>query len=136
LGGVTIVQKGTKDIISDGVGYLECCEDGSPRRCGGQGDVLSGSIATFLAWSFNNNNNNNKSPQSSPGKQSNEPKSEKEKGNVFSPTVLSAYASSLLLRSSASDAFSIHKRGTTTPNIIDRIPIVFDQIWPSSQFMK
>lgn len=28
-----------------------CDEMGSPRRCGGQGDVLAGTIATFLAWS-------------------------------------------------------------------------------------
>ena len=29
---------------------VECTETGSPRRCGGQGDILSGSIATFLSW--------------------------------------------------------------------------------------
>ena len=31
-----------------------CDELGSPRRCGGQGDVLAGTIATFLAWSTRN----------------------------------------------------------------------------------
>uniref|UniRef100_A0A1I7W6R2 Uncharacterized protein n=1 Tax=Heterorhabditis bacteriophora TaxID=37862 RepID=A0A1I7W6R2_HETBA len=25
-------------------------EDGSPRRCGGQGDACSGSLALFLLW--------------------------------------------------------------------------------------
>ena len=28
----------------------DCGQGGSPRRCGGQGDVLSGSLATFLHW--------------------------------------------------------------------------------------
>ena len=46
--GVTIVQKGHVDIITDGQVLLECSEKGSLRRCGGQGDVLSGAMAG--AW--------------------------------------------------------------------------------------
>ena len=51
LGGVAIIQKGISDIITDGKNILECDEPGTPRRCGGQGDLLAGSLATFLAWS-------------------------------------------------------------------------------------
>lgn len=29
---------------------IECDERGSPRRCGGQGDLLSGTIGLFLHW--------------------------------------------------------------------------------------
>jgi ATP-dependent NAD(P)H-hydrate dehydratase len=29
---------------------VDCAECGSPRRCGGQGDILSGILATSLAW--------------------------------------------------------------------------------------
>jgi ATP-dependent NAD(P)H-hydrate dehydratase len=29
---------------------LTCDEEGSLRRCGGQGDLLSGSLGTFLYW--------------------------------------------------------------------------------------
>jgi NAD(P)H-hydrate repair Nnr-like enzyme with NAD(P)H-hydrate dehydratase domain len=43
---------GAHDIISNGV-YTETCDAaGSPRRCGGQGDLLSGTLATFLIWSL------------------------------------------------------------------------------------
>jgi ATP-dependent NAD(P)H-hydrate dehydratase len=42
MGGVTIVQKGKTDYISDGKTVLSSDYFGSPRRCGGQGDVLSG----------------------------------------------------------------------------------------------
>ena len=28
----------------------ECAAGGSPRRCGGQGDVLAGALATLLHW--------------------------------------------------------------------------------------
>ncbi|CAI0466302.1 unnamed protein product [Linum tenue] len=43
IGGVTILRKGRSDLISDGdiVNSVSIC--GSPRRCGGQGDILSGS---------------------------------------------------------------------------------------------
>jgi ATP-dependent NAD(P)H-hydrate dehydratase len=50
LGGVTIVSKGQVDIISNGVVTLTCTENGSPRRQGGQGDVLSGIMAAFVGW--------------------------------------------------------------------------------------
>ncbi|KAJ3287333.1 hypothetical protein HK104_008649, partial [Borealophlyctis nickersoniae] len=50
FGNVTIVQKGSVDVISNGKQVITCDAPGSPRRCGGQGDLLSGSLATFLAW--------------------------------------------------------------------------------------
>jgi ATP-dependent NAD(P)H-hydrate dehydratase len=50
LGGVTIVQKGAKDFISNGETTLTVDLKGGLKRSGGQGDTLTGSIATFLAW--------------------------------------------------------------------------------------
>ncbi|KAI1277075.1 H-hydrate dehydratase [Xylaria sp. FL0933] len=50
LGGVTIVQKGGKDFISNGETTLVVDLKGGLKRSGGQGDTLTGSIATFLAW--------------------------------------------------------------------------------------
>lgn len=51
LGGVTIVQKGFKDFISDGeTSTLTVDLTGGKKRSGGQGDTLTGSIATFLGW--------------------------------------------------------------------------------------
>ncbi|ODV90982.1 hypothetical protein CANCADRAFT_2704 [Tortispora caseinolytica NRRL Y-17796] len=57
--GVTIVQKGECDLIAY-PGFAETVEvttRGSPRRAGGQGDILSGCIATMLAWreAYHNN---------------------------------------------------------------------------------
>lgn len=68
-GGVTIVQKGPTDIIAiDTTGSsssaseskisesetvterIEVDTQGGYKRCGGQGDVLSGSIGTLMAW--------------------------------------------------------------------------------------
>ena len=66
LDGPVVVAKGEVDIVALDVDigestgkvwhrishrrHLVCDEPGSPRRCGGQGDVLAGAIATFLAW--------------------------------------------------------------------------------------
>ncbi|CAG0921756.1 unnamed protein product [Notodromas monacha] len=50
LGSLTVVRKGRSDIISNGVVTFDCSLPGSPRRCGGQGDLLSGSVATLAFW--------------------------------------------------------------------------------------
>ncbi|KAF8467753.1 H-hydrate dehydratase [Kalaharituber pfeilii] len=50
LGGVTVVQKGKKDWISNGNDTIFCQVTGGSKRSGGQGDTLTGSLGTFLAW--------------------------------------------------------------------------------------
>jgi ATP-dependent NAD(P)H-hydrate dehydratase len=50
LGGVTVIQKGEKDYISNGKTTLTVDLVGGKKRSGGQGDTLTGAIATFLAW--------------------------------------------------------------------------------------
>jgi len=50
LGGVTIIQKGSKDYISDSQQTMISDLPGGLKRSGGQGDTLTGSLATFLAW--------------------------------------------------------------------------------------
>ncbi|KAI0295944.1 Ribokinase-like protein [Russula brevipes] len=62
LGGVTVLQKGESDIIAvntEGAAAAHEAEQkevvvmrtpGGMKRCGGQGDILSGSVGAFLAW--------------------------------------------------------------------------------------
>ncbi|KAL2193768.1 Ribokinase-like protein [Corynascus similis CBS 632.67] len=50
LGGVMVVQKGPKDHLSDGKVTFTVDLEGGRKRSGGQGDTLTGSIATFLGW--------------------------------------------------------------------------------------
>jgi len=73
LGGVTVLQKGPQDIIAtDSTGeeasleasqlrgvnpesekvreVVEVDVAGGLKRCGGQGDVLSGAVGAFMAW--------------------------------------------------------------------------------------
>jgi ATP-dependent NAD(P)H-hydrate dehydratase len=50
FGGVTIIQKGAKDYISNGETTLVSDGEGGLKRSGGQGDTLTGALGTMLAW--------------------------------------------------------------------------------------
>ncbi|KAF2705239.1 H-hydrate dehydratase [Pleomassaria siparia CBS 279.74] len=50
FGGVTIIQKGAKDYISNGKITYVSEGEGGLKRSGGQGDTLTGSLATLLAY--------------------------------------------------------------------------------------
>ncbi|KAI9746046.1 MAG: hypothetical protein M1818_000727 [Claussenomyces sp. TS43310] len=50
FGGITIIQKGGKDYISNGDKTFVSDLEGGLKRSGGQGDTLTGSLATFLGW--------------------------------------------------------------------------------------
>ncbi|WPG97637.1 Hypothetical protein R9X50_00041700 [Acrodontium crateriforme] len=50
FGGVTIIQKGKSDIISNGTTTIISDGQGGLKRAGGQGDTLTGSLATLLAY--------------------------------------------------------------------------------------
>ncbi|KAJ0092577.1 hypothetical protein Patl1_25438 [Pistacia atlantica] len=113
IGGVTILQKGKSDLISNGEIVKSVSIYGSPRRCGGQGDILSGkftddihflfivfgaSVAVFLSWAR-----------------------AKQKSSISptNPTVLGCIAGSALVRKAASLAFEHKKRSTLTSDIIE-----------------
>jgi len=50
FGGVTIIQKGAKDYISNGDYTYVSDGEGGLKRSGGQGDTLTGTLGTLLAW--------------------------------------------------------------------------------------
>jgi ATP-dependent NAD(P)H-hydrate dehydratase len=50
FGGVTIVKKGKEDWISNGERTFVSDIEGGLKRSGGQGDTLTGTLATFLGW--------------------------------------------------------------------------------------
>ncbi|KAL3648935.1 hypothetical protein CASFOL_005338 [Castilleja foliolosa] len=100
IGGVTILRKGASDFISNGETVSAVSAFGSPRRCGGQGDILSGSIAVFVSWARRH---------------------AAEEGRKTSPTVLGCVAGSVLLRKAASHAFESKGRSTLTTDIIEHL---------------
>lgn len=121
MGGLTIVQKGNTDHISDGASAFSSDFFGSPRRCGGQGDVLSGSIGVFMAWARDFYEKSG----SSVAKMILEERLSK------NPAVVAAVAGSLLLRKAASEAFMQKKRSMVTTDIIEVLGNSMEDLFPA-----
>lgn len=101
---VTIIEKGARDRIynsSNGAVSFECPSGGSGRRCGGQGDLMSGAIATFYHWARDKNHP--------------------------SPAFIAAYGGSFLTKKCNEYAFAVKGRSTTTTDMIEQIHKVFDE---------
>lgn len=110
LGNVTIVKKGPDDLIACAEKMLVCKEEGSARRCGGQGDLLSGSMGVFQHWAHwacARGDNSNKELA------------------VYGAEMCAAYAACLLTRKCAKHAFALNQRSTTTSDLIAAISDVF-----------
>ncbi|KAG9447082.1 hypothetical protein H6P81_013210 [Aristolochia fimbriata] len=115
IGGATILRKGSSDLISDGKTVSVVSVHGSPRRCGGQGDILSGSVAVFSSWArqqmISSEEDYNKRPAN--------------------PLVLGCIAASVLLRKAATLAFDKKKRSTITGDIIECLGESLEGICPA-----
>ncbi|XP_032352541.1 ATP-dependent (S)-NAD(P)H-hydrate dehydratase isoform X3 [Camelus ferus] len=108
LGNVTVVQKGERDVISDGKQVLECSQEGSGRRCGGQGDLLSGSLGVLVHWAL----------QAGP-----------ERTDGFSPLLVAAFGACTLTRQCSHQAFQKHGRSTTTTDMIAEVGPAFSRLF-------
>ena len=104
LGGVTILHKAEYDIMSNGLAINICEKLGSPRRCGGQGDLLSGMLATLLYWKVHDGGDEN-------------------------GTLAAACAASHLCRMINRKAFEIHGRGTLASDMIPFISVAFRELF-------
>ncbi|XP_042521348.1 ATP-dependent (S)-NAD(P)H-hydrate dehydratase-like [Macadamia integrifolia] len=113
IGGTTILRKGNSDLISDGETVNMVSTFGSPRRCGGQGDILSVSVAVFSSWAC----------------QQMLSLEEDSSGSTPNPMVLGCIAASALLRKAA---FESKKRGTLTTDIIECLGKSLEDICPAS----
>uniref|UniRef100_A0A0K0FXW3 ATP-dependent (S)-NAD(P)H-hydrate dehydratase n=1 Tax=Strongyloides venezuelensis TaxID=75913 RepID=A0A0K0FXW3_STRVS len=110
--GVIVMRKGVIDIISDG-NVLQTGEmGGSPRRCGGQGDILSGAVATFTYFV-----KKNQSTYDSNGL-SNDSKS----------IIDGICAASDLVRYTAQKTFNDKGRGMTASDMIEKISEIINEL--------
>lgn len=111
---MTILRKGAKDVIVEGTKGTEslvCGLAGSGRRCGGQGDVLSGCLAVFWWWALS----------CGPSE------------CILSPAMTACYAAHRLTRECNLAAFKIKHRSTLTTDILEQIHPVFAQIFEQPQ---
>lgn len=108
LGNVTVVQKGEQDLISNGQQVLVCSQEGSSRRCGGQGDLLSGSLGVMVHWAL---------------------RAGPERTNGSSPLLVAAWGACTLTRECNHQAFQKYGRSTTTTDMIAEIGTAFSRLF-------
>ncbi|XP_067113086.1 ATP-dependent (S)-NAD(P)H-hydrate dehydratase isoform X1 [Osmerus mordax] len=106
LGNLTVVLKGEEDLITDGSQVISCSQEGSGRRCGGQGDLLSGSLGVLAHWAYANSANLSTSTR-------------------FSPSLVAAWGATTLTRQCNRQAFLKHGRSTTTSDMLKEISPAF-----------
>lgn len=109
---VIIVRKGQIDSIFDCNYVVSCSTVGSARRCGGQGDLLSGALGTFLGWALQDTVQING----------------KSVDNNFKAMV-AAYAACRLTRECNIRAFQKYRRSMTVSNMIEEIHNVFRELF-------
>lgn len=95
-----ILKKGSEDeIVQDSVSHRGAAFRGASRRCGGQGDLLSGSIATLYHWGTLR--------------------------GAKDAEVVACQGASLLIRLCNFEAFQRKGRGTLAVDMVEQIPVVF-----------
>jgi NAD(P)H-hydrate repair Nnr-like enzyme with NAD(P)H-hydrate dehydratase domain len=110
LENVTIMKKGSTDIISDGIELIYNKAEGSLKRCGGIGDILSGITATFSLWTHIG---------------------DKDTLIGYKPTLIAAYAASTLVKQCSHIAYLKYHRSLLATDIIEQIPITFHHTFES-----
>lgn len=101
---VTILKKGYNDIVYSGINKMndfESIQGGNGRRCGGQGDILSGCLAVFYAWA----------------NKTNDPESAK----------IACIGASHFLKALNTTTFGIKGRSMMATDMIEQIHSVFDE---------
>mmetsp|Transcript_31582 Transcript_31582/g.73624 ORF Transcript_31582/g.73624 Transcript_31582/m.73624 type:complete len:477 (+) Transcript_31582:97-1527(+) len=105
LQGPTIVQKGAVDRIASfgRAGVLECREEGAPRRPGGLGDLLAGTLGVLVAWC-------------KPRRQA---------------PALGCQAGCHVVRRACALAFEKKKRSMVAPDVLEEIGTAFEELCPA-----
>lgn len=104
LQGPVILSKGHKDVASDGEMTLVCDCSASPRRAGGQGDVMAGVVAAYACWSECHAQYHPEMVMSIPN------------------MMLAAYGGSCVTRKASVHAFGSHKHGMLAGDLIPCLP--------------
>ncbi|KAL2872433.1 ATP-dependent (S)-NAD(P)H-hydrate dehydratase [Aspergillus lucknowensis] len=127
LGGVTIIQKGPHDVISNGITSIISDIPGGLKRSGGQGDTLTGSLGTLMAWraAYHNklwDSDEQDNPKEAQSRE--DVQAELESKRRMSPTttlLLVAWAGSAITRECSRRAFKTKGRSMQASDLTDEI---------------
>lgn len=121
---VIVLEKAMNDRIYDteNLAKIECPTGGSNRRCGGQGDLLAGALATFYHWALNSPNKDNSG--------------ETIANDATHPAILACYAGSYLIKHCNKLAYERHGRSMTAHDMIDCIHTGFNEFFEHENFKQ
>lgn len=100
--GVTILQKGAVDEMAGGGEFFRNASESSLRRCGGQGDVVSGVMGVMHLWAL-------KTPDLG-----------------VDPLLAACCCTSYVVREAGRRAFEEERRAMTAMSVISHLPSVID----------
>jgi len=126
---VNILMKGHLDTIAspNNQDPIQCGIDGSPRRCGGQGDLLAGALIASYYWATKNRDKieyQSSSPDRSP--------KNIDQSSPFlklTPAQVAAYAASTLIRTSSQTVFNKLGRSMISTDILKEIGVTFNRMF-------
>ncbi|SGZ51760.1 CIC11C00000005306 [Sungouiella intermedia] len=117
LGGVIVVRKGENEVIARNSSFLVNNMAGSVRRVGGQGDTLTGAMATLLLWA-----------QHYEAGFWGEPK---QKLNEDELSILAVFAACSLVRLASFKAFEKYRRAMQTSNVHEFLGEAYTELFDS-----
>ncbi len=109
---LTIVKKGSIDIISDGNKTIYNDVEGCFKRCGGIGDILSGIIGTFAFWCNKDEHYEFLSKQ-----------------EICQPNLVATYCATVLTKMCCREAYKKFHRSLLAVDIIEEIAQSFYKIF-------
>ncbi|KAF9915668.1 hypothetical protein BX616_005634 [Lobosporangium transversale] len=124
FGGVIIIQKGSVDAISDGKSVHAVSNEGGLKRSGGQGDILTGLLATSLGWAltYSKDSTNQTHPAASAEK----------------AAMTACFGACVINRECSRLAYQKHKRSVQSSDVIKEIGPFFitfyDKARPNAQW--
>lgn len=118
LGGVIVVRKGENEVIARNSSHLINDMPGSVRRVGGQGDTLTGAMATLLLWAEHYNKGFWDGP--------------KEKLSEDELAILACFAACSLVRLASAKAFAQYRRAMQTSNVHEYIGEAYRELFDES----
>ena len=89
---------------------MHCDVDGSNRRCGGQGDMLCGTLGTFTYWTNRNQTADIDS---------------------LNPNMLAAYCAAALIKTCNRNVFEQMHRSMLTTDMVNKFPAMFHHMFES-----
>ena len=128
LDGVTIIQKGARDVVSNGLSTIISDIEGGHKRSGGQGDTLTGMLGTLMAWRVAYHNklwdtgekDNDKEADTDSAVRAELQNFEK-RMSPCTTLLLVAWAGSGLTRECSRRAFKLKQRGLQASDLTDQV---------------